>query len=133
MKRQEVIASGILMGISGIITRMAMINTGEFLTIESFIFNPLIWISSAFGIMSFVYLQISLHKYDISFVNPVVSSIAITTPVILAVIILDEYVSLSRWIGVGLIIIGVLGLSGDDDSKNLYSGFPGKGIKRFFR
>jgi len=111
MKNKEVILSGTLTGISGLFARIAMINTGPgFAFVYSFLFNPFLWLSSAFGMLGFAYLQLALHKQDISFVEPAVSSIAIITPVVLAVVILNEYVPVLRWIGVGLLLLGVIGI-----------------------
>jgi hypothetical protein len=90
MKNKEVILSGILMGISGIFARMAMIVAGHSYELQDFLFNPLLWVSWAFGLVGFGYLQLALYKHNVSFVGPVVSSIAITTPVILAVVVLNE-------------------------------------------
>ena len=111
IKKKEVLMSGILTGISAVYARIGMAGTGPDLTyIYSFLFNPALWIASALGIAGFAYLQISLHKYDLSFVEPAVASVAIITPVILAVIFLGEYVPPLRWVGVGLLILGIVGL-----------------------
>ena len=112
MKNKEVMLSGIFTGISGLFARAAMINTGEgFAFIQTIIFEPMIWLSCITGVLGFAYLQIALHRNDVSFVGPVVSSIGIITPVILAVIFLNEYVPPSRWVGVGLMLLGITGFS----------------------
>lgn len=47
-----------------------------------------------------------LTKLNISYVQPILSLTYLLTP-ILAIFILKEHVPLARWIGIGIIIIGV--------------------------
>lgn len=47
-----------------------------------------------------------LTKLDVSFVQPILALTYVVTP-ILAIIFLDEGVSIARWIGIVVIIIGV--------------------------
>ncbi len=118
IKNQEIMISGILTGVSGLFARMAMMNTRwDMAFLQGIFFNPYFMLSCLFGIGGFSYLQLALHRGDISFVEPAVSSIAIITPIILAVIVLKEYVPVLRWIGVGLLLIGVIGIEkGEKDS-----------------
>ena len=124
MKNKEVMLSGIFTGVSGLFARIAMLGSGEGINfIFSLILNPFLWVSSILGMFGFFYLQAALHKGDISLVEPAISSIAIITPVILAVILLNEFVPVLRWIGVGLLLIGVIGINkGEEKSMigNLY-------------
>ena len=121
MKNEEVILSGIFTGISGLFARMAMISTAPGLMfLPSLLFNPFFLLSSLSGVFGFSYLQIALHRQDLSFVEPAVSSIAIVTPVILAVVFLSEFVPISRWIGVGLLLLGVIGIQ-QGEKKSLVS------------
>jgi multidrug transporter EmrE-like cation transporter len=133
MKNKEVILSGILMGISGIFARMAMIVAGHSYELQDFLFNPLLWVSWAFGLVGFGYLQLALYKHNVSFVGPVVSSIAITTPVILAVVVLNEHVSPLRWVGVGLIILGVLAIGQSEKPESLLERVSRKGLPGLVR
>lgn len=118
MKNREIIMSGILTGISGLFARVSMMGTGwDVSSIQSVISNPNLLLACLFGMGGFTYLQLALHKDDISFVEPAVSSIAIITPIVLAVIFLDELVPLIRWIGVGMLLLGVIGIEkGEKDS-----------------
>lgn len=118
MKNKEIMLSGILTGISGLFARMAMMGTGwDMALLTGIILNPYFLLACAFGIGGFSYLQLALHKDDLSFVGPAVSSIAIITPIILAVIVLKELVPVLRWIGVGLLLLGVIGIAkGEKDS-----------------
>ena len=117
MINKEMIISGIFTGVSGIFARIGMMLADPGMTlITQLIFNPFLWISSAFGIAGFAYLQKALHKAHVSLVEPTITSIAITTPVILGVIFLDELITVLKWIGIGLIIIGVIGI-GEEDGK----------------
>ncbi|MBN2330991.1 MAG: hypothetical protein JXC85_04180 [Candidatus Aenigmarchaeota archaeon] len=118
MKNREIIMSGILTGISGLFARMAMMDTGwDLSSMQAVISNPHFVLACLFGIGGFAYLQLALHKGDLSFVQPAVSSIAIITPIVLAVILLREFVPAIRWVGVGLLLIGVIGIEkGEKDS-----------------
>ena len=127
---REVVISGILTGISGLIARIAMKDTGPaFPLMLGVLLNPVLWISSAFGIAGFAYLQKALYKYNISFVGPAVSSIAIITPLVLAAVVLGERISIMGWAGVVLILIGIAGI-GRSYSGNLYSKAPWKILRR---
>ena len=118
MKNEEVILSGIFTGISGLFARMAMIDTDfGVMLIPSLLTNPLFLLSALSGVFGFSYLQIALHGRDISFVEPAVSSIAIITPVVLAVVFLREFVPISRWIGVGLLLLGVIGIQQGEEKS----------------
>jgi uncharacterized membrane protein len=126
MKNKDVILSGVFTGISGLFARMAMLKSDSgFALIYSLISNPFFWLSSLCGILGFAYLQISLHRDDLSFVQPAVSSVAIVTPIILAVIFLNEHVPVLRWMGVGLLLLGIIGIHKKEEKglvKKLYTG-----------
>jgi len=110
MKKKEVLISGLFTGISAVFAKIGMTNApADFTFLFAFLSSPMLLISVAFGVTGFAYLQISLHKSDLSFVGPVAASLAIITPVILAVIFLNEYVPPLRWVGVGLLILGMVG------------------------
>jgi multidrug transporter EmrE-like cation transporter len=130
MNTKEMIMSGVLTGISGILARLGMKSSGPGLSfLSGFLFNPMLLLSGAFGIAGFVYLQRSLFRYEISYAGPIISSIAIVTPLILAATFLGESISGLRWIGAGLIILGVAGMA--NTSKDLNSGFSWERLKRF--
>lgn len=119
MKNEEIVLSGIFTGISGLFARMALMGTPfEIAFLLGVLIHPLFLLSSLSGIFGFVYLQIALHRQDLSFVEPAISSIAIITPVVLAVVFLREFVPISRWIGVGLLMLGVIGIQ-QGESKSL--------------
>ncbi len=118
MQNKDVILSGVMTGISGLFARLAMMDSGQGIaSIQGLLISPYLWLASICGMLGFAYLQIALHRSDLSFVEPAVSSIAIITPVILAVILLDEFVPVLRWVGVGLLLIGVIGIDrGEEES-----------------
>jgi multidrug transporter EmrE-like cation transporter len=68
--------------------------------------NPTIWLGTALLIISFLLFITALSLTDLSFVLPVVS-IEVVVNVAFAGYFLNEPVSLLRWIGTGLIFLGV--------------------------
>jgi len=129
MNTKELVLSGVFTGISGIFARLGMKDTAPGLQfLAGLIYNPMLLLASAFGIAGFVYLQRSLYRFNVSFASPVASSIAIMTPVLLAIAFLDERISWLRWIGIGLIILGVVGMAQGTRgvSKNLNPRLPRK-------
>ncbi len=107
---------GILMGASGgIFMKLGAIHIGQ-VEINSFVqlFDYLlklftnIW--SLMGIslyfLSAVIWSYLLTKLDISLVQPILALTYVVTPV-LAILFLNEHVSVMRWVGIFVILIGV--------------------------
>jgi uncharacterized membrane protein len=101
-----------MMGLSGLCVHLGMngVRTGSDFAF-SFIASPWSWIALAFGAAGFFYLQKALYTEKVAYVVPTVSSLSIVTPVVLSAVLLDDYVSLMRWIGLWLILVGVIGIS----------------------
>lgn len=66
----------------------------------------LIWAGILIYIINFVLWLVILYRIDLSIAIPVGSTIYIFIPV-LAIIFLNEHVSPVRWVGIGLIILGI--------------------------
>lgn len=120
VRNREIILSGVFTGISGLFVSMAISDTGAGMgSLILLALSPMFWLSCVCGGLGFTYLQIALHEKDLSLVQPAVSSIAIVTPVVLAVIFLGEYVPPSRWAGVGLLLVGIIGIQKGDSEGML--------------
>jgi uncharacterized membrane protein len=101
-----------MIGVSGLLVRMGMkeIEMGPAFLL-SFASEPWSWLALAFGAAGFIYLQKALFSERVAYVVPTVSALSIVTPVVISSVILGEYVSLLRWIGLWLILVGVIGIS----------------------
>jgi uncharacterized membrane protein len=112
------VVSGVVMGLSGLCVHLGMkgVRTAPDFALL-FVANPWSWFALAFGVTAFVYMQKALYAEKVAYVVPTVSALSIVTPVVISAVVLDEYVSLLRWIGLWLIMVGVIGLgrSGSDD------------------
>ena len=69
--------------------------------------SPTLWLGTALLIVSFVLFAGALSWADLSFVVPAVSA-EVVVNVAFANYFLDEIVSLTRWMGVLLISVGVI-------------------------
>jgi drug/metabolite transporter (DMT)-like permease len=88
--------------------------------------NPTIWLGTMFLILFFVLFAVALSWEDLSFVMPFIS-IEIVVNVMLADYFLNEPVTSKRWLGAGLIAIGVVFL-GRTRKKRMEAGGEGEGI-----
>jgi drug/metabolite transporter (DMT)-like permease len=78
--------------------------------------SPTLWIGTVFLIISFLLFAAALSWADLSFVVPAVS-VEVVVNVLSANILLHEVVSLTRWIGVLFISIGVFLVLGSAGQK----------------
>lgn len=69
--------------------------------------SPTLWLGTALLIVSFILFATALSWADLSFVMPAVS-VEVVVNVVFAKYFLNEVVSLTRWMGVLLISIGVI-------------------------
>jgi len=69
--------------------------------------SPTLWLGTAFLIVSFILFATALSWADLSFVVPAVS-VEVVVNVAFANYFLNETVSLTRWMGVLLISVGVI-------------------------
>jgi uncharacterized membrane protein len=88
--------------------------------------NPAIWMGTAFLTVFFVLFAAVLSWEDLSFVLPVLS-LEIVVNVAFADYFLNESVTSRRWLGAGLIAIGVVFL-GRTRKKRIETGGGGEGI-----
>ena len=100
---------GILMKIGA--THMGIIHINSFPDLIAFLFKLFTEPASLAGVvlyfLSAVVWSYLLTKLDISFVQPILALTYVVTP-ILAILILGEHVTLMRWVGIAVIIIGVV-------------------------
>jgi uncharacterized membrane protein len=75
-------------------------------TIISFILNPFVYIDVLFYGMGFVFMLKALLKGEITVIYPIMATsfiwVALLSPLFFA-----DSMSISKWIGIGIIIIGV--------------------------
>jgi drug/metabolite transporter (DMT)-like permease len=68
--------------------------------------SPLLWIGILIYALNFFVWILILYKVDLSVAMPVGSSSYIFVP-IAATLFLDEHISLLRWVGIALIVLGI--------------------------
>lgn len=107
----ESIIAGILIGFLAFFVKIVMTNIIlDLFLILKLVINPLIWLASIFGVLGFFFMQKALYKSNISRVIPVVAGFSILLPVLLAITFLGEFISFIKWIGIGLILLGIIWL-----------------------
>lgn len=121
-----------MMGLSGLCVHLGMkgVRTGSDFAF-SFALSPWSWLALAFGAAGFFYMQKALYTEKVAYVVPTVSSLSIVTPVVMSAVLLNEYVSLLRWIGLWLILVGVIGISRGDGGSGPVSSIFGKARRRY--
>ena len=112
MKLEDAVGSGVLIGTSGLLAHVAMEGADSLLELLVMLLaSPVSWTAMALGAGGFILLQRALYKERIAYVVPLVSAISVITPVIASVILLGEFVPFQRWLGIWLILVGVIGIS----------------------
>lgn len=111
-----IFAFGIAMGaFGGILMKigaghMGPIEINSFADLVSFLLRLFTDPASLAGIALYFFSAVVwsylLTKLDISFVQPILALTYVVTP-ILAILLLGEHVSIMRWIGITVIVIGV--------------------------
>lgn len=109
-------AIGITMGaVGGILMKVGADHIGpvqiaSFEQLASYLFRLFTDLTSLGGIALYFFSAVVwaylLTKLDISLVQPILALTYVVTP-ILAIFLLNEHVSLMRWIGIAVIIVGV--------------------------
>lgn len=66
----------------------------------------LVWVGILIYVTNFILWLVILYRVDLSIAVPVGSTVYVFVP-ILAIIFLNEHVSPLRWVGIGLIILGI--------------------------
>ena len=133
MKIQESVVSGTALGISAFIARTVMKDmTAGISMLPAFLLNPLSWFFMVLGVYGFIHLQVALFKERISYVIPLVTAISIVTPVVLSVVLMDELVSRVKWLGIGMILTGVVGISKRKGEKSIFTA-AALSLKKQFR
>lgn len=99
---------GILMKLGA--THIGHVQINSFAKLISYLtklaINPLSLSGIFLYFLSALIWSFLLTKLDISFVQPILALTYVVTP-ILAIIFLDEHVSVIRWLGITIIILGV--------------------------
>jgi uncharacterized membrane protein len=96
----------IIASIGQIILKSGMNQVGKFNLIKVFL-NPLVLLGLFFYASSSVLWLMVLSKEKLSFVYPLVAASYVLT-ILMAKIILKEPVPTLRWLGLGIIIIGIM-------------------------
>ena len=78
--------------------------------ILGFLLNINVWLAGILGLGGFLFMQKALHHGHVSVVTPVIGGISIALPVVMAFLFLGETVSAMKWLGIALIVGGVIGL-----------------------
>lgn len=86
------------------ITNVGLNNLAEF--VQAGASSPLVWLGLSVLILNFFLWMVVLYRVDLSIAMPVGSTCYIFVPAA-AVLFLHEHVSLLRWAGVVLIILGI--------------------------
>jgi len=112
LKIDNAIISGVLFGIAGLLVRRVMLMIRADLSfVMNFFSDPLAWIAVLVGLGGFTYMQSALHEKNLSYVVPVVSAYSIITPLIISVVFMSETVQAIRWLGILLILMGIVGMN----------------------
>ena len=126
---QEAFNSGIALGMSGLFVKTATVGLPLDATLLlKFFLSPLSFFALAFGAYGLLYMQIALHKSDVTFVIPLVSALSVSTPIILATVFLGEYVPVVKWLGILLILIGTVGIT-KSSNRSFLSTLTGGAVK----
>jgi uncharacterized membrane protein len=96
----------IIASIGQIILKSGMNQVGKFNLIKVFL-NPLVILGLFFYASSAVLWLLVLSKEKLSFVYPLVAASYVLT-ILMAKFILKEPVPTLRWVGLGIIIVGIL-------------------------
>lgn len=99
--------AGILIGLAGFFLKSSLL---DITNVAGFLLHPVSWVAGILGLAGFMVMQKALHGGHVSVVTPVMAGISIALPVVLAYLFLGEAVSMLKWAGVILIVVGVLGL-----------------------
>lgn len=86
------------------VTSVTFANIAEFVTRS--MNSGLLWVGLAIFVLNFFVWIIILYKVDLSIAMPVGSTSYIFVPLV-AVFFLGEHISLLRWIGIALIVLGI--------------------------
>jgi uncharacterized membrane protein len=112
-----IMATSILLAVAGqLLMKRGMTSFGSFpvsqllANIIPMFLNPWVFIGFACFGLSSVFWLVVLSRFEISFVYPMVS-VAYVLVALFSLIFLKENVSLVRWLGIGVIICGVILIS----------------------
>ena len=107
----EMLAGGVLIGLAGFVLKAGVAELSlDASAILGIILNPLLWAAGIMGLAGFLLMQKSLHGEKVAIVAPMIGGISIILPVLLAYFFLAEAVSMLKWAGIVLILVGVAGL-----------------------
>ena len=105
------LAAGFMMGLAAYALKvvLAYIPMDAYFVL-SVLSTPEMWMIGMLSILAFLLMQRALHGAHVSIVSPMIGGIAIILPVLMAYFWLGEAVSLMKWAGIILVLIGTAGL-----------------------
>jgi len=97
--------AGLLLGLAAFFLKIVM--SGEIS--REIIYSPVAWFTLLLAASGFLMMQSALQGY-VSKIIPIITGNSILVSVVLASIFLGELISILKWIGILLVLIGVFGL-----------------------
>ncbi len=122
--RQKTSLLGLLIGglggvFGGLTTLFQRVHTWQIQTLhQNFFANPFLYIWVICAVLSFVVLQFAYQRDKAIRIIPVFSSHFIILPVLGGVLCFNESMAALQWLGVGLILAGVLAITLQGKSEN---------------
>ncbi len=105
------LAAGLMMGLAAYGLKVVLVRiTMDAYFMLSVITTPEMWLIGIMSILAFLLMQRALHGSHVSIVSPMIGGIAIILPVLMAYFWLGESVSMLKWAGIVLVLLGTAGL-----------------------
>ena len=107
----EMLAAGFMMGLAAYAMKVVL----GYIAMDSYfilsvITTPEMWMIGIMSALAFLLMQRALHGTHVSVVSPMIGGIAIILPVLMAFFWLGEAVSIIKWVGIILVLLGTAGL-----------------------
>ncbi len=105
------LAAGFMMGLAAYAMKVVL----GYIAMDSYfilsvITTPEMWMIGIMSALAFLLMQRALHGAHVSIVSPMIGGIAIILPVLMAFFWLGEVVSIIKWVGIILVLLGTAGL-----------------------
>lgn len=101
--------AGLLFSSAMLIAKTALANAEiSAAGIALFITNPVVWAAAITGLIGLFAMQYAFRFWHMSAVIPLITGIVTLASNVLAFAVLQETVSIYRWAGVALILIGII-------------------------
>jgi multidrug transporter EmrE-like cation transporter len=105
------LAAGFMMGLAAYGLKAGLAGKAvDSYFILSVLTDPFMWMVGILSILAFLLMQRALHGSHVSIVSPMIGGIAIVLPVLMAYFWLGEAVSIIKWAGILLVLLGTAGL-----------------------